>query len=151
MAKRTDSAQHFEPVFVEFIPERLEPGRLYVSMEYGAVAHLCACGCDSKVNTPLTPTDWKLTYDGEAVTLTPSIGSWSLPCRSHYFVTANRIRWAEAWSDEQVRLNRASDQRAKQKYYEAGDTASPKPDIDSPSESMRRSKVLTWLRKWWPW
>ena len=151
MAKRTDSAQHLEPVFVEFIPERLEPGRLYVSMEYGAVAHLCACGCGSKVDTPLTPTDWKLKYDGEAVTLSPSIGSWSLPCRSHYLIVANRICWAGSWSDERIRSGRASDQKAKQRYYESGNATAPESGVAPPAESMQRSGVFTWLRERWPW
>ncbi|WP_417924835.1 DUF6527 family protein [Collimonas pratensis] len=27
--------------------------------------------------------DWSLTYDGKTVSLDPSIGNWSLPCRAH--------------------------------------------------------------------
>ena len=150
MAKRTGSAQHLEPTFVEFIPEHLDPGRLYVAMEYGAVAHLCACGCGSKVDTPLTPTDWMLKYDGEAVTLNPSIGSWSLPCRSHYFIVANRIRWAGSWSDEQVRAGRAADQQAKQRHYEVHDTTMPESaDVDSNSKPSWVVSVWKWFTSRW--
>ena len=45
-----------EPRFVVTIPQALEPGVLYVSMEYGTVVHSCCCGCGLEVITPLTPT-----------------------------------------------------------------------------------------------
>ena len=32
------------PVFVMSFPDKLEAGKLYVSMEFASVAHLCACG-----------------------------------------------------------------------------------------------------------
>jgi hypothetical protein len=69
--------------FVASIPDRLAEHTLYVSMEYATVAHQCCCGCGLEVVTPLSPTDWKLTYDGVSVSLHPSIGNWSFPCRSH--------------------------------------------------------------------
>lgn len=147
MAKKSDRLHHLIPVFVEFIPERLEPGCLYVSMEYGAVAHLCACGCESKVNTPLTPTDWSLKYDGEAVTLSPSIGNWSRPCRSHYFITANRVRWAAAWSEEKIRQGRALDRETKRQHYMDGKDENTKTADDSLKESTWLSVALAWFRE----
>ncbi|WP_416072066.1 DUF6527 family protein [Streptomyces sp. ME18-1-4] len=63
--------------FVEYIPEDLERGVLYVSLPYTIAVHLCACGCGSTVVTPLGPTDRSLTFDGVAVSLSPSIGNWS--------------------------------------------------------------------------
>jgi len=80
-----------KPDFVEFVPEDLEAGVLYVSMIYRTAVHLCACGCGEKVVTPLSPRDWKLTFDGKSVTLYPSIGNWSFTCRSHYFIRQNQI------------------------------------------------------------
>lgn len=74
--------------FVEHIPEKVEPGILYVSMEYGTAAHSCYCGCGEEVVTPFTPTDWKMIFDGETVSLNPSIGNWTLDCRAHYVITA---------------------------------------------------------------
>ncbi|WP_342776660.1 hypothetical protein [Hankyongella ginsenosidimutans] len=38
--------------FVEHIPERLEPGVLYVSMDYATSAHSCCCGCGEEVVAP---------------------------------------------------------------------------------------------------
>jgi hypothetical protein len=77
--------------FVEQIPERLNDGVLYVSMSFGTVVHKCACGCGSEVVTPLSPTDWKLTFDGESISLHPSIGNWSFACRSHYWITNGQV------------------------------------------------------------
>jgi hypothetical protein len=67
--------------FVEDIPETLDPGVLYVSMRYATAVHLCCCGCEREVVTPFSPAQWKMTFDGEGVSLHPSIGSWALPCR----------------------------------------------------------------------
>ena len=66
--------RRFDPEFVEFIPESLLPTVLYISVEYGTAVHLCACGCSEKVVTPLTPTDWEVTYNGS--TLFPHPSSW---------------------------------------------------------------------------
>ena len=48
------------PEFVDYIPEQLNPGVLYVSMRYATVNHLCCCGCGLEVVTTLSPTDWRL-------------------------------------------------------------------------------------------
>jgi uncharacterized protein DUF6527 len=103
------------PEFVEFIPGQLEEGILYVSMSYGTAIHLCACGCGEKAITPLSPSDWRLVFDGETVTLWPSIGNWSFACRSHYVVRRNRIRWAEDWPESKVKANRIRQRRDKQR------------------------------------
>ena len=43
--------------FVEFIPEKLEEGVVYVSFEYATAMHLCCCGCGREVSTrDLRPT-----------------------------------------------------------------------------------------------
>ena len=105
------------PEFVEFIPPKLEKGILYISMIYGTAVHQCCCGCGEKVVTPLSPTDWKLSYDGETVSLHPSIGNWSFACQSHYWVQNNQIRWAEHWSKEKIEAGRNHDKRYKQEYF----------------------------------
>ena len=78
--------QKLEPEFVLQVPDQLEPGVIYVSMEFGTAAHSCCCGCGETIWTPFTPKGWHLTYDGEDVSLWPSIGNWSLPCQSHYVI-----------------------------------------------------------------
>lgn len=104
--------------FVEFIPEKIEEGVLYISVEYRTMTHKCCCGCGAEVVTPLGPTDWRLIFDGKSVSIEPSVGSWSLPCRSHYWISNGQVRWAEGWSKAQVQRGRESDARAKRAYFE---------------------------------
>lgn len=92
--------------FVASVPDELERGVLYVSVEYDTTIHLCACGCGNQVVLPLHPTAWRLTYDGDTVSMNPSVGNWSFPCRSHYWIEHGRIRWAPAWTDAQVTAGR---------------------------------------------
>lgn len=99
----------FEHQFVKSAPRALSPGVLYVSLEYCSMQHLCACGCGRKVVTPLSPNDWMMSFNGKNVSVEPSIGSWSLPCKSHYFIERGRVVWAGQWSDEKVRRGREAD------------------------------------------
>lgn len=80
--------------FVDFIPDSIEEGVLYISAPYATATHRCACGCGEIVVTPIRSTHWTFIWDGETVTMRPSIGNWSLPCQSHYFIEENRIVWA---------------------------------------------------------
>lgn len=107
-----------DPVFVEFIPRDLELGKLYVSMTYTTTVHLCASGCGNKVVLPLSPAQWKLFFDGETVSLCPSVGSWDLPCRSHYWIRKNKIQWAAQWDEKRVEAGRRNDARAVDDYFE---------------------------------
>jgi len=98
-----------QPKFVEFIPEHLEAGVLYVSRRYATASHLCCCGCGLEVVTPLNPAKWRLTERDGAVSLAPSIGNWSLPCKSHCWIMGNRVRWAGAMSPEMITAVKARD------------------------------------------
>lgn len=106
--------------FVEFIPDELKERTLYISLTYSTAVHKCCCGCDREVVTPLAPTAWELTFDGKSVSLSPSIGSWSLPCQSHYFITKNKVVWARKWTQKQVAIGRVREARAKERYYAKG-------------------------------
>jgi hypothetical protein len=107
----------FEHQFVQFIPNDLRDGVLYVSLEFATATHKCACGCGNKVVTPITRTDWRLIFDGESVSLEPSIGNWNFPCRSHYWITGGRVLWAEDWSESQISAARARDARRKDRAF----------------------------------
>lgn len=104
--------------FVEHIPERLDDGVLYVSITHATAAHKCCCGCGNEVVTPLTPTDWELTYNGVTISLNPSIGNWNFPCQSHYWIRRNKIQWAARWSRKEIERGRAYDRKEREDYFE---------------------------------
>lgn len=132
--------------FVEFIPDAIDEGKIYVSIEYATAVHKCACGCGKEVVTPLTPTDWKLIFDGKTVSLDPSIGNWGFLCRSHYWITNDRAIWAEDWSQARVDASRAQDRRAKDKYYGTDKEQEP-----TPPAPETQATVPSWWRKLLPW
>ena len=68
--------------------------------------------------TPLGPAEWKLTYDGRTVSLAPSIGNWSFPCRSHYWVDEGNVRWARGFSEAEVALVRQEARKRRYGYYQ---------------------------------
>ena len=88
----------FQHKFVEFIPQTIEEGVLYVSITYKTAAHKCFCGCGNVVFTPLIKGRWSLIFQGNHVSLYPSIGSANLVCRSHYFLTENNVDWMKPFS-----------------------------------------------------
>lgn len=102
---------HIRPEFVSLAPAVLEPGVVYVSMEFATVLHLCCCGCRKQVVTPLTPARWHLGFDGESITLNPSIGNWSFPCRSHYWIRQNAVVWDRPFSPAETAGAREKDRR----------------------------------------
>jgi hypothetical protein len=88
--------------FVEQVPRQMKARTLYISIDHGTCMHTCLCGCGAEVVTPLSPRQWALTYDGETVSLWPSIGSWSLPCQSHYIIRRNRVLWERQFSSQEI-------------------------------------------------
>lgn len=103
--------------FVEFIPEELKDHTLYVSMPYATAIHNCCCGCGNKVVTPLNPTDWKLFFNGETVSLYPSIGNWGFECQSHYWIRKNKVIWSWKWSQERIDSARRYDRLKKDIFF----------------------------------
>lgn len=103
--------------FVDNIPEILEEGILYISIPFETVIHKCCCGCGNEVVTPLSPSQWKLTFDGVSITIDPSIGNWSLNCRSHYFISENSIVWLYKYSKKEIENVRKVDFDDNLKYY----------------------------------
>ncbi|GAA4368842.1 hypothetical protein GCM10023185_41950 [Hymenobacter saemangeumensis] len=139
------SPQKLEPEFVDFIPSQVDDGKLYVSMQYGTVVHNCCCGCGNKVVTPLTPNDWKLTYDGESVSISPSIGNWSFPCQSHYWIRRSSIEWSGKWSIEKIEMGRQLDREKKKKRY----AALPQPAVAELLVEKQEVHVSTSSVSWW--
>lgn len=108
----------FSHRFVEHIPTSMDDGVLYVSMEYATAIHKCACGCGSEVVTAISPTDWEMTFDGDSITLEPSIGNWNFPCRSHYYIRRGVVRWAGDMSTHHIEQGRSRDRAKKAEYFQ---------------------------------
>jgi hypothetical protein len=102
---------------VKYMPRDLSPGILYVSEEYAVAGHLCACGCGKKVITPLGPAEWNFSERNGRPSLHPSIGSWQVPCRSHYVIIDGRIEWGDQWSEVQVAAGRRTEEKRRQDHY----------------------------------
>ena len=153
MKRRRRRIDNVVPTFVGTLPHQLEEGRLYVSLRYRTVTHLCACGCGVEVNTPLHPTGWAITYDGVTVSLWPSVGNWSEECRSHYVIEKNIVRWSRSWSREEILSGRAKRRNDIKNYH--GDTTVVevgREPVDAGSVrdlSRRLDAVIAWLRRLW--
>jgi hypothetical protein len=133
------------PKFVEFIPRDLERGTLYISEKYKTATHICACGwCGEKVVTPLSPVDWELKKDGGLVSLSPSIGNWRLPCKSHYWIRENRIQWARSFSAREIEQVMARDQADKQLYIDR--VNDEKSAVTPPRGGGLLQAVVKWFR-----
>ena len=140
--------------FVQHIPDQVEPGVLYISMEFATAVHSCCCGCGEEVVTPFTPTDWRMTFDGETVSLDPSVGNWSFRCRSHYVVRRGRVIEAGTWSDDQVAAGRRRDKAAKARQFgteipTATLTPTPVPSEAGEPAGGMLSRVRRWLSSRW--
>ena len=127
------------PEFVEFIPERLEDGVLYISQQYHTAIHRCCCGCGEEVVTPLTPTDWSLQIVQGTVTLYPSIGNWSYSCRSHYWIRDSQVVWTGSMTKQQIEYGRALDQRKRDVFFAELNRQKEYRTAASPSQRMDRT------------
>lgn len=124
--------------FVEFIPAQRAERTIYVSIPYATAVHNCFCGCGEKVVTPISPTGWRLTFDGDTVSFLPSVGSWGLECRSHYVIERDTVCWAGDMSQEAIDRGRARDRRAREEYFQASEAAESVIE-QQPEEAKSRS------------
>lgn len=131
--------------FVKAFPERLEDGVLYVSVEFATAAHRCFCGCGSEVYTRLSPTDWSMKFDGQTVSINPSIGNWSFPCQSHYILAKGQVRLADKWSRDRINLGRAIDRQRKEEQY---GSEHPKLQRTHASEPVALLEQLSRFARW---
>lgn len=96
----------FKVEFVDKIPSKLKDGILYVCISCNVIVHKCACGCGEKTVTPIDKINgWIMKYDGQTVTLRPSIGNFSIPCNSHYYITENKVEWLNDDRDNYIKLS----------------------------------------------
>ena len=153
MKRRKTRVEQMVPTFVDRVPGQLVEGLLYVSLRYRTVTHLCACGCGVEVNTPLHPTGWQISYDGVAVTLSPSVGNWGEECRSHYLIEKNLVRWSRSWSRAEILDGRAIRRHDIRKYYDDKVERESKLDregVDWTREPRHRLRaVIAFFRRRW--
>jgi hypothetical protein len=136
--------------FVEFVPDQLEPGILYISVQYKTMAHLCCCGCGKKVVTPISPTGWELTFNGRVISISPSVGNWNLRCKSHYVISNNHVQWAGRWSKDMIAAGFARDRQAKQDYYQHSPPQDRLSQTPAPAAASRTAgSLLGRLKAWW--
>ncbi len=103
--------------FVDLIPDIVEEGVLYISIPYATATHKCPCGCGEIVVTPIKPTDWEIIWNGKTISINPSIGNWSIPCQSHYWIEENKIIWLRKWDYSEIKTGRVKDKIAKARHY----------------------------------
>ena len=138
-----------EPIFLAVIPAELESAKLYISIEYGSVLHLCCCGCGRTVSTPLSPVQWRITYDGQCVSLHPSVESDGFPCESHYVIRSNRVDWVEHLPKESAQSRRLADHRAVEAYFESRTPAKNASVGVSDTDRRLRRSWLERLQRFW--
>ena len=87
----------------EFVDDMLLTGEMkdetvYVEEKYHMIGHLCPCGCREAVVIPYqhpgNHDGWELEIKDDLISLRPSILRMS-GCKSHYFITENKIIWCE--------------------------------------------------------
>ena len=130
---------------VDFIPKELEEGVVYVSVTFATAVHKCCSGCGNKVVTPISPTDWTLIFDRDTISLDPSIGNWSLPCKSHYWIRRNRVDWAPQWTGSQIEAGRADSRRAKAAYFNS------QASKEEQKTALEGAEQTVWqgIKRWW--
>ena len=131
-----------EHEFVHHIPpgDEMESGVVYVSIPFATAVHRCCCGCGNEVVTPLDPDQWKLTFDGKSISLSPSIGNWNFSCKSHYWIRCNQVTWARPWFEE--------DRKPAGKGHFSGSEWRSTMDVPNQPQKTRPSTVTCAQRIW---
>ncbi len=121
---------------VYYMPKQLKFGVLYVSNEFSTAAHLCACGCGSKIRTPLNPTEWALEVTDSGPSLYPSVGNWQQTCKSHYWIQRGKVVWDGTWTPEQITAGRQYEEAHRRAYFNT---------VSRQSDDILR-KVSRWIK-----
>lgn len=112
--KRIDTVT-FE--FIDLLPPKLVNGVVYISIEHRTIVHNCCSGCGERVVNDIGPAGWKLIFDGETISLEPSIGNGALACNSHYWIRNNRVVWAKPLTAEQTRRSQLTERNDIVEHY----------------------------------
>jgi hypothetical protein len=96
-------------LFTETFPEKLEQSVVYISREDALACHLCACGCGYEVALELGRGGWRLDVVDGKISLYPSVGNGSHPCKSHYFITDGVVEWSTEYTPAMIAKARRAD------------------------------------------
>jgi hypothetical protein len=133
-----------EHEFVEFIPDTLAERTLYMSIPFASAAHLCVCGCGTKVVTPISPTGWEMLFDGDTISLRPSIGNWGFRCRSHYWIVRNKAVWAGPMTQDMIEKGRHRDRKLTEAYF--GEAVGELKEPALPVARKKKRRLRDWFR-----
>jgi hypothetical protein len=90
--------------------------------------------------------NWTLEIVDGRVTLYPSIGNWSLPCRSHYLIRQGRVVSARDMSREEIEAGRLRDQRLRHIYFAEVNRRKEAPTYVQPTAAPHSE---FWLARGW--
>ena len=103
---------HYTPEFVESFPTPLDAWGL---LHLPRVQHLrppVRLRLWQRGRHPTLPAQWSFTYDGDSISVRPSVGNWSFACKSHYVINKGHVRWARGFFSDEIARNRARDRAA---------------------------------------
>jgi len=86
---------------VERIPANLENRVVYHSEEFELAGFVCPCGCGHRI-TLLVPDSHQVWSQNGLATISPSVGVFDAPCKSHFFIRAGAVDWLSAFSAAQA-------------------------------------------------
>lgn len=101
---------------VERIPKVLGDGIVYHNVEFQLAALLCACGCGHRI-TLLVPDSHQVSSEAGLATIRPSIAVCDAACKSHFFITAGKVRWMPSFTQAEA-SNVMRDQIARHASYD---------------------------------
>ena len=86
------------------------------------------------------------------MSLWPSIGNWSFPCRSHYWVVENRVEWSYDMTPEEIDAGRRRDAWIKDRYVKTGKLETPSGSRPAaPVWDDGKPEALSWWEKLKRW
>ena len=82
---------------VERIPREMADSVVYHTEEFELAGLLCACGCGHRV-TLLVPDSHQVWNEGGYATVSPSVGVFDAPCKSHFFIRCGNVKMLPAFT-----------------------------------------------------
>lgn len=140
------------PEYVEQLPDQPKEGVLYVCEEFGLTVHKCCCGCGEDVYLKLGPAKWRLTKmsDG-SVTIEPSVGNWKYTCKSHYWITRNRVIEAGLMDACEIESVQRRDKRDRDRYIAQVNARSEHERSVWGRVHLLAATTLRHFKSLWPW